>query len=96
MYLELTHISARNSAPLLSFLLNNGIRVLNYVGDADYLCNWVRYFLENEENSTKIRYFSMAFTLSLWNLNIRMPNSLMPKCLDHGYIGASNSVKYSL
>ncbi|OAC98920.1 hypothetical protein MUCCIDRAFT_149491, partial [Mucor lusitanicus CBS 277.49] len=32
--------SMRNSAPYLSSLLNRGVRVLNYVGDADYLCNW--------------------------------------------------------
>ncbi|KAI7895973.1 prepro-carboxypeptidase Z [Mucor mucedo] len=31
---------ARDSSPALASLLNNGVRVLNYVGDADYLCNW--------------------------------------------------------
>ncbi|CEI85808.1 hypothetical protein RMCBS344292_00259 [Rhizopus microsporus] len=49
--------SARNSAPLLSFLLNNGIRVLNYVGDADYLCNWYGVYaltLELEHKDAKL------------------------------------------
>ncbi|GAA5812253.1 hypothetical protein MFLAVUS_005703 [Mucor flavus] len=35
---------ARDSSPALVSLLNNGIRVLNYVGDADYLCNWYGNF----------------------------------------------------
>ncbi|GAA5803990.1 hypothetical protein HPULCUR_009475 [Helicostylum pulchrum] len=35
---------ARDSSPALVSLLNNGIRILNYVGDADYLCNWYGNF----------------------------------------------------
>lgn len=34
--------SARNFAPAVGNLLDNGIRVLLFVGDADYRANWVR------------------------------------------------------
>ncbi|CAO3598108.1 unnamed protein product [Absidia cylindrospora] len=30
----------RNFAPKVADLLNNGVRVLLYAGDADYICNW--------------------------------------------------------
>ncbi|KAG2225683.1 hypothetical protein INT45_012155, partial [Circinella minor] len=32
--------SARSSSSSISFLLNHGVRVLVFVGDVDYLCNW--------------------------------------------------------
>ncbi|KAI9366561.1 prepro-carboxypeptidase Z [Pilaira anomala] len=43
---------ARDSSPALVSLLNNGIRVLNYVGDADYLCNWYGNF----ETMSKLQF----------------------------------------
>ncbi|KAI9251343.1 prepro-carboxypeptidase Z [Phascolomyces articulosus] len=32
--------NARKTSPSITFLLNQGIRVLVFVGDVDYLCNW--------------------------------------------------------
>ncbi|KAL0072887.1 prepro-carboxypeptidase Z [Phycomyces blakesleeanus] len=39
-YSQCAEVLSRNFAPDVTDLLNSGVRVLIYAGDADYLCNW--------------------------------------------------------
>lgn len=51
----------RDSSTYIESVLNQGIRVLHYAGDADYICNWVWLLLFLS---------SFSFTNQLWFLYV--------------------------
>ncbi|KAI8329313.1 Alpha/Beta hydrolase protein [Chlamydoabsidia padenii] len=59
----------RNFAPRVADLLNNGVRVLLYSGDADYICNWMgNYAWSSQLNFTGSSEYQSK-SLKAWNLN---------------------------
>ncbi|ORX57575.1 peptidase S10, serine carboxypeptidase [Hesseltinella vesiculosa] len=59
----------RNFAPMVADLLNNGVKVIIYAGDADYYCNWMSNLAWTEQLDYPLSSDYRSRTLLPWHMD---------------------------
>ncbi|OAD77877.1 hypothetical protein PHYBLDRAFT_108723 [Phycomyces blakesleeanus NRRL 1555(-)] len=68
-HISSTGDSSRDFAPDVANLLNSGVRVLIYAGDADYICNWYGNYAWSSQLSFNGSSSYQALSLKPWTVN---------------------------
>lgn len=87
-----------NDAPLLTELLNSGIKVLAYNGDLDWICNWIggQYWVNDLDWKGKEQFNEIKFSNIGYGLKRQYENFAFVRFSDAGHMVPMDQPKNAL